>query len=696
AVGLFSKISKPTRITCDTATLIDNIFSNYMGSLTCGILISDISDHLPIFSVIDFTNNKKIDKPYFYKKRLITEETITAFKTDLAQKDWVEVQSESDANQAYDRFLDIFINLYNKNIPIVDVKIHQRTLSAPWMTAGLINACKKKNLLYQRFIGLRSKIAEVDYKKYKNKLTCLIRLSKKEYYEKKIQESNGNSRIIWNTLNSVLRKENKGMNYPKFFMVEEEKFSDPLDIANKLNKFFVETGPTLLKNINAHTSSKFSYTSLVAKNSNSMFLKDVEESEVKAIILDCSSKKSEDLHEISMMTVKQVADVIAKPLAHIFNLSFRSGKFPDNLKIAKVIPLYKGGEDYLLTNYRPISILPQISKILEKLFFKRLESFVAKNNLITDSQFGFRTGRSTSMAIIETIEAITHALDQKKYAAGVFLDIKKAFDTVDHKLLLDKLERMGVRGIVLDWIKSYLERRKQYVTYNKKNSDLLDVVCGVPQGSVLGPLLFILYINDISAVSQKLKLVLFADDTNIFYSASSPEKLLDVLHREMNNIKMWFDTNKLSLNLEKTKLMLFGSHRKSVDVALHINEIPIGRVKEIRFLGLIVDEKISWKPYIQQLMAKISKSIGIIYNAKPVFNQSTLKLLYSSLILPYFNYCAEIWGNNYLSNIKPLINIQKKAIRAIHHAAYTEHTHSLFIQSGLLKIQDIVHLQTVM
>ena len=193
-----------------------------------------------------------------------------------------------------------------------------------------------------------------------------------------------------------------------------------------------------------------------------------------------------------------------------------------------------------------------------------------------------------------------------------------------------------------------------------------------------------------------MRLVLFADDTNIFHSADNITELLEELHEEMNDIKTWFDSNKLSLNLAKTKVMLFGNQRSSVDVNLCINGIQIERIKETRFLGLIVDEKLSWKPHIQHLVKKISKNIGIIYNTKEFFNKETLKLLYCSFILPFFYYCAEIWGNNYASNIKPLLNIQKRALRLINHASYCEHTNALFVKSKLLKIQDIVCLQTAM
>ena len=233
-------------------------------------------------------------------------------------------------------------------------------------------------------------------------------------------------------------------------------------------------------------------------------------------VTGCTKKRSSDFEDISMDTVAKVVSVICKPLAHICNISFRTGVFPSKMKIAKVIPMFKSGTETDVTNYRPISLLPQFSKILEKLFLTRINSFLCANNILSSSQYGFRTNLSTSLAVMELIEEITNATDNKKLAIGVFIDLKKAFDTVDHRILIKKLEHYGVRGAASDWLKSYLSNRKQFVNIDGCSSELLDVICGVPQGSILGPTLFILYINDICNVSNLVKFILFADDTNVF------------------------------------------------------------------------------------------------------------------------------------------------------------------------------------
>ena len=219
--------------------------------------------------------------------------------------------------------------------------------------------------------------------------------------------------------------------------------------------------------------------------------------------------------------------------------------------MAKVVPLYKSGSKDLFNNYRPVSLLPQFSKILEKLFNKRLDSFISRFDILSKCQYGFRSNRSTSMALIELLEKLTNSLDDKKVTVGVFIDLKKAFDTIAHKLLLRKLEFYGVRGLALNWVESYLQNRKQYIYMNGTRSDLLQIKCGVPQGSILGPKFFILYINDICNVSKLLQFILFADDTNIFYSTSQFETLSALISNKLSKLVTWFALNKLSLNVLK-------------------------------------------------------------------------------------------------------------------------------------------------
>uniref|UniRef100_A0A672GYN6 Reverse transcriptase domain-containing protein n=1 Tax=Salarias fasciatus TaxID=181472 RepID=A0A672GYN6_SALFA len=462
-------------------------------------------------------------------------------------------------------------------------------------------------------------------------------------------------------------------------------------VPQKFNNFFVNIGPELASKIpDGDDDHQF-----IKSNPNSMFLRAVDEVEIVNIVRNCKNKTSTDCDGVDMMVVKKVINEISKPLAHIFNLSFQTGTFPSKMKIAKVVPLYKTGNKHHFTNYRPVSVLPQFAQILEKLFNDRLDSFINKHHILSECQYGFRPQRSTSLALIDTIEEITKSLDNKKIAIGIFIDLKKAFDTLNHKILLHKLELYGIRGVALQWVESYLTNGHQFVRLAENCSSFRCILCGVPQGSVLGPKFFILYINNICNVSKLMKLVLFADDTNIFLSDTNLQKLLNNVATEFGKLKSWFNKNKLSLNLSKTTLMIFGNKKINAETDILIDDITIERVKETKFLGVIIDEKLSRKAHIKHVQSKLARSIGVLAKARHVLDITSLKLLYHSLVSPYLSYCAEVWGNNYKTAIQPIITLQKRAIRIVHKVAFRDHTNSLFFHSKLLKFIDIVEYLTV-
>ena len=245
------------------------------------------------------------------------------------------------------------------------------------------------------------------------------------------------------------------------------------------------------------------------------------------------------------------------------------------------------GDKNTFTNYRPVSLLPQFSKILEKIFQIRLEKFIDRNNIISESQYGFRRNCSTNLAIIDVIEEITSSLDKKKKSVGIFIDMKKAFDTIDHDIVLNKLHHYGIRGIVNEWIQSYLTNRTQYVQMKEYSSVLQSIKCGVPQGSILGPTLFLLYINDICNVSSILKCILFADDTNFLYSGDDFCELCEIIFLELEKLSIWFAIKKLSLNVEKTNFMIFANCNNNYDnLHLCIKDEQIKRVHHTKFLGV--------------------------------------------------------------------------------------------------------------
>ena len=364
-------------------------------------------------------------------------------------------------------------------------------------------------------------------------------------------------------------------------------------VSNAFNQHFVNIGPSLADKI--ETIPNIDHRHFMRERLNySLFLEPVTYNEILQVVRQFKNKRSKGVDDINMVTVKKLIHSLLVPLCHVFNLSLKNGIFPDSMKMAKVIPFYKSGNVQEFSNYRPVSLLPQFSKILEKLFYKRLLSFIEKHSILSNNQYGFRANHSTAYAITELVESITDAVDDNKYSVGVFIDLKKAFDTIDHKILLDKLEIYGIRGTVLRWIESYLCNRKQFVLYNDANSGKLLLKCGVPQGSILGPLLFILYINDICNISKLLMCILFADDTNLLYANRCPKKLQATLNSELTKLRLWFKINKLSRNIDKTNCIVFGSKCKH-SIEIFIEAKLITQVYDTKFLGVFIDDNLTWK-----------------------------------------------------------------------------------------------------
>uniref|UniRef100_A0A672F466 Reverse transcriptase domain-containing protein n=1 Tax=Salarias fasciatus TaxID=181472 RepID=A0A672F466_SALFA len=353
-----------------------------------------------------------------------------------------------------------------------------------------------------------------------------------------------------------------------------------------------------------------------------------------------------------MTTVKNVIHSIANPLTYICNLSFTTGAFPQKMKMAKVIPLYRSGDSKLYSNYRPVSLLCQFSKVLEKLFEKRLKVFLEKFNILSDSQYGFREQRPTALALLDLTEEISSYIDKSNHVIGVFVDLKKAFDTINHDILFMKMERYGIRGIFLEWLKSYMGNRKPYVQIRDYRSSSLDITVGVPQGSALGPTLFTLFINDLCMTSKKLKFILFADDTNILCSGKKLRNLMHDVMTELTYLNHWFRLNKLSINMEKPKYILFGNKKTKTEERMIIDNNEIERLTETKFLGVILDEQLNWKPQIKNIKIKLAKSVGLLNKTKLFLNYKARYILYSSLVMPHLSYCVEIWGNTYPSNLQ--------------------------------------------
>ena len=325
-------------------------------------------------------------------------------------------------------------------------------------------------------------------------------------------------------------------------------------------------------------------------------------------------------------------------------------QWPHLPPIWQICHLYR---EYSLKTQKTLLYVPYIK---QKIQHKILNKF----------QFGFRNMHSTFMALITLLDNLRNALGSGNCAVGIFLDFQKAFDTVNHHILLGKLNCYGIRGIALDWFSSYLTNRSQTVIYNEQESEMKETLCGVPQGSIRGPLLFLIYINDLPSASNLFMPILFADDTNLFCNGPNPGELIEKINEELKPIYKWVNVCKLSLNIEKTNFMLFTPRNFScLKETVVINNRPIKEVCHIKFLGVIIDNKLKWKDHIGYISKKSAKGIGVIIKAREVFDKITLLSIYNSLILLYIGYCIHIWGNAYQTHLQKQHVLQNKIVRII-------------------------------
>ena len=485
-----------------------------------------------------------------------------SFYSDFVDVDWDDVinTNNEDKNSSFNSFFLNLNKLLDKHIPLEKMSIKNfRRRFKPWFTLGILKSLRKKSDLHNRY--LRAKDLENKqllynrFKVYRNMLVTLIRKSKQNHFDKYFADNVNNLRETWKGIKNIIQIKNNTGSLPTTIFDKGYTITDPSQIADTFNSYFSSIGGTLQSKI--HSSHLHFTRYLKNPNIHSIFISTTDANEVSNLISNLRNGKASGPNSLPTTVLKHVNSEISIVLSNLFNLSFSTGVFPDILKTSSVLPLFKKGSKLDCGNYRPISLLSNISKLLEKLMYSRLYSFLNIFNCISELQFGFRAKHSTSHALISITEKIRQALDTGHFACGVFIDLQKAFDSVDHDILISKLEYYGVREVVKNWFSSYLKNRKQFVTINGFKSSLCAMNFGVPRGSVLGPLLFLIYINDLS-VSVKNSIVHhFADDTNLLYINKSLKVLCKKVNHDLKGITDWLNANRISLNVNKTEYLLF-------------------------------------------------------------------------------------------------------------------------------------------
>ena len=701
-------ILQPTRLR--SKTLIDNIFLNSLEyTATSGNILRELSDHLVQFLILEG----------FSKERSLPDTNI--FKRDMSKfcdrefedivingLNWEEIcmLRFNDSNVAFSSFNNTVNFHLDEMAPYKKVTLKEfRLMLKPWITTDILNKCKERDKLLKEILKENDalKLTELreKYNKMRNEITNEKRASKRKFHASQFEKNKSKSTKVWQDIRKLVNVKSMKTSSIKL-MKDDNIISDQTENANTFNRHFSKLGEKVQNKIPIERGSYKDY--LYKKNKNKeyyinnaghvFFLSPTDPKEVADMIDNLDDKKSPGPNGIPVILLKKFKEFFSFWLAKLINLCFETGVFPDLLKFAKITPLHKKESKLDFQNYRPISLLSIYSKIFEKLIYFRVYAYLVKYNLITSKQFGFRSNHSCNHAIISLTEHVKKLLDDGHVVCGVFVDLEKAFDTVHHEILCDKLNAYGLRGKVNDLFKSYLSNRKQFVSLNGFESSIEDITCGVPQGSTLGPLLFLLYINDFRLCLTDASSGHFADDTFIIYNSKKLKTIETVINYELKQVIKWLRLNKLSLNAGKTELIFFHSSSKKIDfsnVFINFNGIRLTPVDFVKYLGMFIDKHLNWNQHIHELSKKLSQANGILsklrYNAPfEVCIQVYYALFYSNLI-----YGCNAWGLTSEENIQRIEILQRKCVRILTFAPFNSHvSDETFTDLKLLKVRDVI------
>lgn len=687
-------ISDVTFVRNNSESCLDNFITNISEHKISGVRIdhNGLGDgHAGIFCTLEVDKVCSTRKCQYLtvERRLFNQKSKLNFRYQIMQQDW----SNMGINQFISRFTYIFKNSFKKTKS--RIKTHTESLNRlRWVTKGIRVSSKMKRHLSM----LKWKNNENSKYRclYMNIYNRVIRQAKRLAIVSEINKATNSSKAIWKVVNKQRNKFNGNVHNNIILKVEGKLKNKPGEVADAFSEEFYK------KNIcNNHNID--SAVSLLEQGSNrvenSLKIRLTSPREVMKTVQEFEVKHSYGHDEIPITIIKEHVDILAEPLSIFYNNCLLNKIFPEQLKIARVVPIHKSGSRTDSKKYRPISLLPTLSKIFEKLIKKQLSVHLYNNNVIHKRQFGYQRNIGTIDAVDLLVDDVITKLNKKLKVAGIFLDLSAAFDTVDHAILLKKLEYYGIRGDFLELLTSYLKNRKQFVEIvsrdeereNTYKSKLVKVERGVPQGSILGPLLFIVFTNDLIGFIEQTfpdtSVVVFADDTNAIVNSNNIESLSIKTNALIMTFDNWFRINNLTLNADKTNAMLFKTTSRNNDALdIYINNNKINQVNSVKFLGIHIDSKLNWKVELESVSSTISSACYAIRSLRDELGIIHLKQVYYALVESKLRYSIRFWGRSYDYNFNRAFVLQKRAIRTMVRISQRQSCREVFIKLGILTL----------
>ena len=621
------------------------------------------------------------------------------FITDILATDWNQTIVENEANLSFNQLLDTLNKIIDKYMPLRKLTNREfKRRYKPWLSNGILNSINRKNKLFNKYSKMKNSVLKQqifnEYKTLRNSINELTRISKKSYYKSFFTEHNLNIKKIWQGIKEIVNINSKNNNTPTSIEVNNSFITDPKVISNTFNDYFVNIADDILSN-RKYGGKKLHTDYLENPNQHSFVFEACDAKEIYILINQLNVSKASGPNGVPTRILQMISNEISSPLSKIFNMALVTGTHPERLKLVNVIPTFKKGSRLLVSNYRPITLLSNLNKIFEKMVFKRINNFIEQNDCLYSLQFGFRQKHSTTHALINITEKIREALDQNKVSCGIFVDLQKAFDTVNHEILLYKLNYYGFRGIINDWFRSYLYERKQTVSINGFESETKIIPHGVPQGSVLGPILFLLYINDLHKCIKFSETFHFADDTNLLNISNDYKTLQNNVNRDLISLHEWLLANKISLNKDKTELIYFHKTRSKIptDLKIKMNGTRLFHSKKIKYLGVYIDETLSGNEHGEELTKKLNRANGILSKVRHYVPLTHLKNIYYATFSSNLFYGSQVWGQSSQTLIDKISVLQRKAVRIMTFSDFQAHSNPLFNKLKILKVKDNIFLQ---
>ena len=668
-LNLTQLITEPTRITPRPESLLDWILVTHPERfIESGVLSDCFSDHSVIYCVWKI----KIPKtpPKLIKIRQHKKMNIDLFINDLISINWDRYQLIPTAQDAWDFLYSVFTQVVDKHAPWKISKVKGQHL--PWINPDLLSLFRQRDKAWAKFRRTRENADWETYRKLRNISKTMTRNSKSDYYKECLSNKFKNPKQFWNSIKTIINTSNKS----PINKIRDGNtiIHDPSLIAQVFSQHF----STVCSDLISDFSYKYCSTNIAPCHSTFSFTK-ITPQEVHNAIKELSLSSGAGLDEMESKYVKLASHILMFPLADLFNLSFATCEIPAMWKYSRITPIHKGGDILDPNNYRPISIICTVAKVFEKIIFNQISHYLKINNILSPSQSGFRPNHSTTTALVKLTNDIFSASDTGNLTGAIFIDLKKAFDLVDHYLLLDKLHAIGFSQNVLLWFNSYLHNRKQCVVLKGCMSDFFVQEKGVPQGSTLGPLLFSVFINDLPSICSNTAAQLYADDTVIYTSKSNILQIQNALQLDFDAVQNWLSSNRLLLNKTKSYSMVFGTKHnlksKSNNLIITCNDgMNLHRVEHFKYLGLWLDSELTFKPHTDSILRKINFGISVLFRSQNCFTLNVRRKLALQLILPFFDYADVVYLNTSKTNLRPLNTAYNRLCRfALGCSFYTHH-----------------------